>query len=311
MLLVVKLWGLAWAYRDGGMKDEDLTPDQIQRKVVNFPSLLEYSSFVFASCGCCVGPFFEFSDYVNWAQMKGVYADAPRGLSAGWATFIPAMKKLAEGVLCLAIHLAFVTGLGFSVYFCGTPEYIKSGNWGWRFIYYNMAMTGQRFMYYTPWCINDAAMISCGMAYNGPNKDETGYLWDRIVNIYVFELETAATPVKMMGFWNHQISVWLNHYVQGRMIAKGGKPTLAVSLGTFAISAFWHGFYPFYYVMFFMSALFVELSKEIYRCRILFSFIPSDMRHPLANIMTMIILNYFGTSFNALTFERGLTFGAG
>tara|TARA_B110000285_G_C14974893_1_gene538451 strand:- start:82 stop:504 length:423 start_codon:yes stop_codon:yes gene_type:complete len=95
------------------------------------------------------------------------------------------------------------------------------------------------------------------------------------------------------------------------MIAKGGKPTLAVSLGTFAISAFWHGFYPFYYVMFFMSALFVELSKEIYRCRILFSFIPSSMRHPIANIMCMIVLNYFGTSFNALTFERGLTFGAG
>jgi len=95
------------------------------------------------------------------------------------------------------------------------------------------------------------------------------------------------------------------------MLGKSGKPTLAVSLGTFAVSAFWHGFYPFYYVMFFMSAIFVELSKDIYRCRILFSFIPEGLRHPLANIMCMIVLNYFGTSFNALTFERGLTFGAG
>jgi lysophospholipid acyltransferase len=95
------------------------------------------------------------------------------------------------------------------------------------------------------------------------------------------------------------------------MIEKGGKPTLAVSLGTFAISAFWHGFYPFYYVMFFMSALFVELAKEVYRCRILLSFIPEGLRHPLANIGCMIVLNYFGTSFNALTFERGFTFGSG
>ena len=242
--------------------------------------------------------------------MTGAYADAPRGLTAGWATFIPAMMKLAEGVLCLAIHLAFVTGLGFSVYFCGTAEYQKSGNWGWRFIYYNAAMTGQRFMYYTPWCINDAAMISCGLAYNGPAKDG-GYTWDRIVNIYVWSLETAATPVKMMGFWNHQISVWLNNYVQSRMLGKGGKPTLAISLGTFAVSAFWHGFYPFYYVMFFMSAVFVELAKDVYRCRILFSFIPAGLRHPIANILTMICLNYFGTSFNALTFERGFTFGRG
>ena len=27
MLLVVKLWGLGWAYRDGGMADADLTPE--------------------------------------------------------------------------------------------------------------------------------------------------------------------------------------------------------------------------------------------------------------------------------------------
>ena len=26
MLLVVKLWGLGWAYRDGDMADADLTP---------------------------------------------------------------------------------------------------------------------------------------------------------------------------------------------------------------------------------------------------------------------------------------------
>lgn len=95
------------------------------------------------------------------------------------------------------------------------------------------------------------------------------------------------------------------------MLSKGAKPTLAVSLGTFAVSAFWHGFYPFYYVMFFMSAVFVELAKDIYRCRILFNFIPEGLRHPLANICCMIVLNYFGTSFNSLTFERGLTFGAG
>ena len=142
MLLVVKLWGLGWAYRDGGMDDKELTNDQIQRKVVEFPNLLEYSGFVFSSCGCVVGPFFEFSDYINWIEMKGVYADAPRGIVNGWATFLPAMFKLFEGICCLAIHLAFVTGLGFSVYFCGTKEWLTYGTWGSRFVYYNLAMTG-------------------------------------------------------------------------------------------------------------------------------------------------------------------------
>jgi lysophospholipid acyltransferase len=99
------------------------------------------------------------------------------------------------------------------------------------------------------------------------------------------------------------------------MLGPSGKPTLMISMGTFAISAFWHGFYPFYYVMFFECALFVELSKEVYRCRILFDFIPDNflgfinLRHVLGNVSTMITLNYFGTSFNSLTFERGFTFG--
>ena len=93
------------------------------------------------------------------------------------------------------------------------------------------------------------------------------------------------------------------------MVEPSGKPTLLISLGTFTISAFWHGFYPFYYVMFFMCALFVELAKEVYRARILFNFIPEGLRNPIANILTMIILNYFGTSFNSLTFERGNIFG--
>lgn len=70
-----------------------------------------------------------------------------------------------------------------------------------------MAMTGQRFMYYTPWALTDAAVIASGLGYNG--KKEGSFLWDRIVSIYVIELETSATPVKAMGYWNHMISSWL------------------------------------------------------------------------------------------------------
>jgi hypothetical protein len=70
----------------------------------------------------------------------------------------------------------------------------------------------------------------------------------------------------------------------------------------------WHGLYPFYYVMFFNCALIVELSKEIYRSRSLFSFIPAPLAHILASQVTMLCLNYLGTSFNLLTFEKGFLF---
>jgi len=163
-------------------------------------------------------------------------------------------------------------------------------------------------MYYTAWSLTDAAVIAHGLGFNGTDKGGS-YLWDRVISIYVVELETAATPVKSMAYWNHMISVWLNKYVTQRLITKGEKAGPMVTAGTFMISAFWHGFYPFYYFMFIMCGFYVELCKDVYRMRILFDFIPAPFGHILATISVHFFLNYLGVSFDALTFERGMNFG--
>lgn len=77
------------------------------------------------------------------------------------------------------------------------------------------------------------------------------------------------------------IHLWLKHYVYNRVIIPGKRPGLKENMATFIVSAFWHGFYPFYYVMFFFCAIFNELCKEIYRSRYLFRFIP----YPLSSIL--------------------------
>ena len=77
------------------------------------------------------------------------------------------------------------------------------------------------------------------------------------------------------------IHLWLKHYVYNRTIETGVKPGLKSNLATFICSAFWHGFYPFYYVMFFFCAILGELSKDVYRSRIFFRAIP----YPLNNII--------------------------
>lgn len=102
--------------------------------------------------------------------------------------------------------------------------------------------------------------------------------------------------------------LWLKRGVQERLLAPGGKATLKETMITFGISSMWHGLYPFYYVMFFFCALIVELSKEIYRSRYLFSFLSPEMSHILGNQCTMLMLNYLGSAFTCLTFERGWNF---
>ena len=77
------------------------------------------------------------------------------------------------------------------------------------------------------------------------------------------------------------------------------------------MSAIWHGFYPFYYVMFFMAALYVETCKDLYRASILFETIPEWLNYIIAQILVTFVMNYFGTSLAMLTFERGWNFMKG
>ena len=82
------------------------------------------------------------------------------------------------------------------------------------------------------------------------------------------------------------------------------------NLAVFITSAFWHGFYPFYYVMFFFSAILSELAKDIYRSRILFRWIPYPLNCILASFLSMLMMNFMGISFMLLTMEKGWRFSS-
>jgi len=106
------------------------------------------------------------------------------------------------------------------------------------------------------------------------------------------------------------IHLWLKYYVYNRTLIPGKKPGLRNNLATFICSAFWHGFYPFYYVMFFFSAVLGELAKDIYRSRIYFRFIPYPLNMFLGNFFSMLSMNFLGISFMLLTYEKGMRFSS-
>jgi lysophospholipid acyltransferase len=142
-------------------------------------------------------------------------------------------------------------------------------------------MISQRFLYYSTWSVADGSIIASGLGYAGQDKKTGEERFNQIYNINIFEIEFGLSPQIMMQHWNHQIHLWLKHYVYNRTLIPGKKPGLRNNMATFIISAIWHGFYPFYYVMFFFSAILGELSKDVYRSRILFRFIP----YPLSSFL--------------------------
>jgi lysophospholipid acyltransferase len=138
-------------------------------------------------------------------------------------------------------------------------------------------MTNQRFQYYSAWLFTDGTVIASGLGYNGKDPKTGSHRFDRIISINVLALEFASSPNIMITHWNHMIHIWLKHYIYLRTLKVGQKPGVLNNMATFLVSAFWHGFYPFYYIMFFFAGLLGEVAKDFYRSRILFSFIPSPL----------------------------------
>lgn len=68
MMLTARLSSLAFCYSDGGKKDEELLPEEKEKKVVKMPSVMEMLSYSYFCCGCLVGPFFEYRDYINFIE---------------------------------------------------------------------------------------------------------------------------------------------------------------------------------------------------------------------------------------------------
>jgi hypothetical protein len=76
-------------------------------------------------------------------------------------------------------------------------------------------------------------------------------------------------------------------------------------MATFVVSAFWHGFYPSYYVMFVFAAILSEVNKDVFKSKVIFNqYIPSVARSFVGHVGNMLAMNYFGIVFQALTFER-------
>jgi len=207
MLLVCKLSALAFCYKDGGMKEEDLTKDQIERQVKELPTILEFVSYVWYSNACALGVFFEFSDYKRWIERTHEYANVPSPIK-------PSLIVLGKSMACLITFV--VSNNFFWMEYCWSDEYMTHSLW-YRILYYHIAMTFKRYFYYGPFMATTGAIVASGLGYNGKKKDDKDketHLWDKIVGIYIYEVETITSPPEGFKYWNYQVHLWLKFYIQ-------------------------------------------------------------------------------------------------
>lgn len=258
------------------------------------PTLGEYIGYVVFSPGCVAGPFIEYRHFIDWLDLEGDYADMPRGLSL--PTLLPTIQTTVKAYACFGVMVLINEYLGFGYAVCGEADWADKTTFLQRFVYYNVVLTGLRWRYYSVFTFQEANLVSAGLTWNGfgPNGS---HKWDKLPGILIWDVEFSASPLNLVRGWNHQVHLWLKRYVHERLVGPGQKPTLKETTIVFLVSALWHGFYPFYFIMMFYCGLLTEIAKDIYKSRVLFKWIPYPINIILPWALSWQVCNYVGIAF--------------
>lgn len=268
MVLVMKLSAFCWNVHDGRLPQSELSDAQKYAAITEFPSVLDYAGYVFFFPSLFAGPAFDYVDYRRWIETT--LFEVPPGTDPSKVpptrkkrkiprSGRPALKKLVMGLLWILAFLKL--GAVYPVDILLSDDYVKF-SFPRRVWQLHMMGFVTRFKYYGVWALTEGACILSGLGYNGFDPKTGRVFWDRLENVNPWSLETAQNTRAYLENWNKNTNHWLRNYVYLRVTPKGKKPGFRASLATFGTSAFWHGFYPGYYLTFILASFVQTVAKS-------------------------------------------------
>lgn len=309
MVLILKVISASMNYQDGLIrKEEDLRDSQKKNRVKSLPSLVQYLGYCF-NCGThLAGPVYEFNDYIDWAEDKGLWS--PDSARPCPASFGAALSAFLRALLCMGIYLFMVPRFPLAKF--ASLKYQKWGFWH-RLKYMYLTAFSARWKYYFVWSISEVAVIISGLGFSGwtaPDGDKVVKAkWTRAKNVDILKVEFAKSGVELPMYWNISVSTWLRHYVYERLVPKGGKAGFMELLTTQVVSAVWHGLYIGYLLYFIHSALMISGSKVLYKWQ---SALPEKavwargLGHLINGLFVALVNNYAAIGFLLLSYRETL-----
>ena len=171
----------------------------------------------------------------------------------------PAINKAVIGLIWIFLFLKF-SGW-YNTELVTGDQYMKYGFLRRTWLL-QMLSISTRMKYYGVWYLTEGSCILSGMGYKGINPQTRKADWSRLQNVNPWGIETAQNSRGYLENWNMNTNNWLRNYMYLRVTPKGKKPGFRASLATFVTSAFWHGFYPGYYLTFVLAAFIQTLAKS-------------------------------------------------
>jgi hypothetical protein len=301
MVLTQKLYMIGYNLYDGEQLAKG-ADDRAAKKCSTFalketPSLLAFLGYTFCFSSLLAGPATEFSLYLR-AVDGSLFLNADGSAKGKMPSNVwPTLKPLLTSLICLGV---FVVGTGaFPLLDAENPqvndpmilkEDFLEKNIFYRYGYMWVALCAIRQKYYFGWKNAEGANNIWYAGFDGFDEKGQALGWETSNNIVILGFEFAPDVQSMTKNWNIKTSSWLTRYVY---IRTGGS-----LLAVYSLSAFWHGFYPGYY-MFFFSVPIITLCDRLAKKKISPYFSSSQLSlYGLAgSVLTTVSVNYMISAF--------------
>ena len=158
-----------------------------------------------------------------------------------------------------------------------------------RLFYFHASSYQFRWRFYACWLVMEFSGLLVGLA--------------QPANVDVGACELATSPSQLIGGWNTSVHVWLKQHVYRGLPPRASR--VVRQLATFAVSTFWHGLRPGYFLcfagLFFMVSV-EQLVRAAWATRVGDAHAPStSVAVRLAcHLWTMGCLTFYGGAFNLL-----------
>ena len=269
MVLVMKLNSFCWNVADGRLSEKDLSDYQKERALKQLPSLLNFAGYVLFFPSLFAGPAFDYIDYRRWIETT--MFEVPEGVDPSKKaptrkkrkiprSGTPAAWKAATGGVWIFLFLQ-LSGRYYPEILT-SDTYMEYGFLRRVWILHMLGVT-TRLKYYGVWALTEGACILSGLGYKGVDPLTGKVSWDRLCNVDPWGVESAQNSRAYLGNWNINTNNWLRNYIYLRVTPRGKKPGFRASMATFVTSAFWHGFYPGYYLSFVLASFVQTVAKSL------------------------------------------------
>ena len=286
--------------------------DKAAKKLTKFslpslPNLIEYLGYTFCFSNVLAGPATEFSTYQATCDGSLLYDKDGKPKGKIPSNFLPTLKPFLVSLACLGVFV----GLGSQVPLLdpsdpqkNTPVVLTAAflakPWVVRYAYTWLGLLFSiRPKYYFGWMNAEGANNVWYAGFEGFDEKGNALGWENSSNVDIWEFETAPNTQTLSKAWNKKTSLWLTRYVYYR--------TNGNLFAVYMTSAFWHGFYPGYY-LFFLSMPLVTMAERMARKKLSPRFSSAKWSlYGMAGIfMTSLVMEYMVTAFVMLALDRSL-----